>query len=216
MNLKSREDWRALAAGVKGSGRLAEAGDLGKANWKLLGSLGHVMARFWEAQRLLKKRGGRDQTALNHWLELAPEPGVIPAEFELVVMVTERGIRWLGVWDEEMGWANEAIWPALLRLPALNEFWRQHLRGNVLETLLKVLPQAWLMEKEPLPPGAVIAGLEISDWGQLEKVEGTFEKDPRQVLSKLEDGTESLLVVKYGTDAKGIRMVEVKMAASAD
>lgn len=210
MELETREDWRALATEIKSGGRLIEAADLGKANWKMLGSLGHVLARFWEAQRILLKRGGRENEALNRWLEIAPPVGDVPAEFELVVEVSDLGIRWVGFPNDEMEWANESIWSAFLRLPILKEFWHQHLRGNVLDVLLKLMPQAWLMESTLLPPGAIIAGLDITDWSELEKVDGKFKKDQHQVLRKLGDGNGTLIVARYRTDEKGIRLAEAR------
>gem|GEM_PF-4533060 len=60
--------------------------------------------------------------------------------------------------------ANSAIWPALLRLPLLKDYWGQQLRSNLLETLLQVLPFSWLLDPAPVPNGAVIAGLNLPSW----------------------------------------------------
>ncbi len=61
-----------------------------------------------------------------------------------------------------------AIWPALLRLKPLQSFWELEMRSNHFNTLLTVMPDAWVLDPAPIPPGAVIPRLEIPDWNQLE------------------------------------------------
>ncbi len=60
--------------------------------------------------------------------------------------------------------ANAAIWPAVLRLRPLREFWEQELRRNHFEGMLGIMPQAWLLDPAPIPHGGVIPGLEIENW----------------------------------------------------
>lgn len=61
---------------------------------------------------------------------------------------------------------------ALFHHPALTQFWRQQLGQEGVEFLAKVFPPTWVMDPTPLPPHAVIPGLEIknrvvTDWRQL-------------------------------------------------
>jgi hypothetical protein len=60
--------------------------------------------------------------------------------------------------------ANAPLWLALLRLRPLQSLWERELRRGTLESLLDLLPDAWLLDPEPLPPGAVIPRLEIPSW----------------------------------------------------
>ena len=57
-----------------------------------------------------------------------------------------------------------AVWPALLRLRPLRDFWERAMRRDALETLTHLLPDAWLLDPVPLPPGAVIPRLELASW----------------------------------------------------
>jgi hypothetical protein len=55
---------------------------------------------------------------------------------------------------------------ALLHLPALRAFWRQELRESHWLSLRALVPPAWFLDAEIIPPGAVIAGLQAADWPQ--------------------------------------------------
>jgi hypothetical protein len=63
--------------------------------------------------------------------------------------------------------ANDPLWIALLRLRPLRELWERELRRATLEGLLNVLPDAWVLDPTPLPPGAVIPRLELAAWRDL-------------------------------------------------
>lgn len=57
-------------------------------------------------------------------------------------------------------------WTAFLRLRSLRDFWEAELRRSAWEQLVALLPDAWLLDRAPLPPGAVIPRLEITDWNE--------------------------------------------------
>ncbi len=63
---------------------------------------------------------------------------------------------------------NSPLWLALLHLRPLRDFWERELRRSTVDGLLDILPKAWLFDPAPLPPGAVIPGLEIASWSELE------------------------------------------------
>lgn len=62
---------------------------------------------------------------------------------------------------------TDAKWWALLHLPALRDFWTAELRASHYAHLLEIVPKAWCMDPAPLPPGSVIAGLNLPDWRHL-------------------------------------------------
>lgn len=73
---------------------------------------------------------------------------------------------------------------ALLHHPALARFWDRELGEETFGRLKLLMPRTWILDPQPIPPMAVIPGLEIAgrpiaDWHQL--AEGT-QKDRRYVI----------------------------------
>ena len=61
---------------------------------------------------------------------------------------------------------------ALFHHPALTAFWQAELGGDTHAVLSRLLPKTWVLDPAPLPPAAVIPGLElggraIADWRDL-------------------------------------------------
>jgi hypothetical protein len=74
---------------------------------------------------------------------------------------------------------------ALLHHPALRSFWRKALPAETLAVLLGMIPPTWIVDPAPLPPHAVIPGLEIdgepvTDWSQI----GRASQKARQLILK--------------------------------
>ncbi|MEB3286296.1 MAG: hypothetical protein VKJ04_02215 [Vampirovibrionales bacterium] len=55
---------------------------------------------------------------------------------------------------------EEKMMMAFLHHPALADFWEAHLGGASFIKLKSLMPPSWLVDPSPLPPSAVIAGLE--------------------------------------------------------
>ncbi len=68
---------------------------------------------------------------------------------------------------------NSPLWPALMHLRPLREFWERELRRSAVESLLEILPNAWLLDPTPLPPGTVIPKLELASWSDLSTLRET-------------------------------------------
>src|SRR5690625_1094248 len=67
---------------------------------------------------------------------------------------------------------EEKLLFALFHHPVLAPFWREHLGKESVEFLAEVFPPTWVMDPAPLPPHAVIPGLElrnraVTDWHEL-------------------------------------------------
>jgi hypothetical protein len=62
--------------------------------------------------------------------------------------------------------ANSPVWLALLRVGPLRDAWETGLRRAMLKRLLALLPEAWVLDPTPLPPGAVIPRLELASWDE--------------------------------------------------
>ena len=67
---------------------------------------------------------------------------------------------------------EEKLGLALLHHPVLTEYWRENLPEDQLETLLRIVPRTWIMERSALPPTAVlhapmVEGRPIREWSEL-------------------------------------------------
>jgi len=76
---------------------------------------------------------------------------------------------------------EEKMLMAFLWLPALADFWREHLGPATLARLREVFPRTWIVDATPLPPHAVIPELGISDWRQMAK----FSQKQRALVLKI-------------------------------
>ncbi len=70
---------------------------------------------------------------------------------------------------------EEKMWLALFHHPGLDEFWEKELKRDTRETLSELIPRSWVLDPAPMPPHAVVAGLQIgcrpvSDWAQLSHI----------------------------------------------
>jgi hypothetical protein len=104
---------------------------------------------------LLQPVLAQDLTAqlVDRWLRLDPAvPKTLPDAFEIPAD------------------ANAPLWLALLRLRPWHELWQRELRRGTFEDLLDLLPDAWLLDPTPFPPGAVVPRLELSTWNDLPRL----------------------------------------------
>lgn len=67
---------------------------------------------------------------------------------------------------------EEKLGLALFHHHLLGDFWLEHLPRRSLELLRKLIPQSWIMDPAPLPPGAVldgprVGGRMLNDWRDL-------------------------------------------------
>lgn len=166
--------------------------DLSKAQHKILSSLGHQIMRFAAAcDRLRSKesplselepwlqpaRAGQETTITGSGVFACPlildgtrftlQPIIAPAAqcaTALASLPSAAQADALAIPSS----LNDPLWLALLRLRPLREFWERELRRSAVESLLEVLAKAWLLDPAPLPPGAVIPGLELASWSDLD------------------------------------------------
>lgn len=149
--------------------------DLPRAVLKHLKPLGHEIKLWSLAAAQLVGRLHKDRlppelsSFLRTWM-----PGSVPempaGPFTLLLGESSQGWQ---LATSSLPWLNDPTWAALLRLPALKNAWMSDLRASHFEHLLHLLPQAWVMDRTPLPPGSVIPGLEIPSWPDLVRLRGT-------------------------------------------
>ena len=76
---------------------------------------------------------------------------------------------------------EEKLWLALFWLRPLLPFWRRELSDKGVALLREVIPYSWLVDPAPLPPHAVLPGLEINDWKEM----GGFSQPERELILKI-------------------------------
>lgn len=79
---------------------------------------------------------------------------------------------------------EEKLLFALFHHPVLAEFWAQEMGAKTVAALKQVIPETWILDPRPLPPQAVVPGLEIAkrpvtNWEQLK---GLGQADRRLVI----------------------------------
>lgn len=139
--------------------------------WKDLRPFGYECSRWLSAMGMLqtrfhKGRLGEELTAfLGTWMPKEPVATPAPENFEM--SWDQTGLSG----DTALQPVTDPLWQALLHLPALKGFWTAELRSSHHVHLLQLIPQAWCMDPTPLPPGSVIAGLDIGGWRELPRLE---------------------------------------------
>lgn len=82
---------------------------------------------------------------------------------------------------------EEKLWFALFWLKPLEAFWVRALGDGTFKALREVIPQTWLLDPQPLPPHAVIPGLEIHSWEEAIK----FSQKQRDLILKISGFSET-------------------------
>lgn len=62
---------------------------------------------------------------------------------------------------------EEKLWLALLHTPGLRRLWESELRAAHLAKLRQIVPRSWVVDPTPLPPQAVLPGLEAHSWDEV-------------------------------------------------
>jgi hypothetical protein len=78
-------------------------------------------------------------------------------------------------------WLEEKLWLALFWSRPLRQAWRQALRDNHRDELLRIIPRTWIVDPAPVPHHAVIPGLDINRWEEL----SGFSQKERQLVLKI-------------------------------
>jgi len=91
---------------------------------------------------------------------------------------------------------EEKLWFALFWLRPLREFWRRELSERHFLKLQEVIPFTWLVDPAPLPPVAVLPGLEVHDWDEV----AAFSQKQRELILKISGFSE------LGWGARGVHM----------
>lgn len=81
---------------------------------------------------------------------------------------------------------EEKMWFALFWMHPLREFWRRELSERHFLELQKVIPYTWIIDPAPLPPHAVLPGLEVNDFREV----GALSQKGRDLILKVSGFSE--------------------------
>jgi len=81
---------------------------------------------------------------------------------------------------------EEKLWLALYWMNPLREFWRRELGERYRKDLDAVIPRGWVVDPTPLPPHAVLPGLEVQSWEEVKK----FSQKQRDLVLKISGYSE--------------------------
>ncbi|HEY8966224.1 MAG TPA: hypothetical protein VIM58_07265 [Candidatus Methylacidiphilales bacterium] len=76
---------------------------------------------------------------------------------------------------------EEKLWLALFWLRPLLPFWRRELGDKGVKLLKETIPYTWLVDPAPLPPHAVLPGLDIQSWAEM----ASFSQKERELVLKI-------------------------------
>jgi hypothetical protein len=81
---------------------------------------------------------------------------------------------------------EEKLWLALFWMRPLREFWRKALGDRYFRDLQAIIPHGWVVEPTPLPPTAVLPGLDARSWEDV----ASFSRKERELILKISGFSE--------------------------
>ncbi len=146
---------------------------------KALSAFGHHLSLLEPAVATIQARAakGKLDPTISEFLERWLHP-VVDLDFSapLSIGLAQTAGRFQ-IQSLSQGTISLSTW-ALLRLPSLTRLWAISLRRAHLRHLMAMSPSVWVVDGTPVPPGAVIADLELASWQELTALWGqgrTFE-----------------------------------------
>lgn len=76
---------------------------------------------------------------------------------------------------------EEKLWLALYWMRPLREFWRRELGTRYQQDLDAIIPESWAVDPTPLPPHAVLPGLQVHSWDEVAR----FSQKERHLVLKI-------------------------------
>ncbi|WP_395745012.1 hypothetical protein [Prosthecobacter sp.] len=168
-------------------------------------SAGYRLMRWAAARAVLQARVGKGRVAgpagefLTYWMAQSPPPPEAQGELWLSFSHA-RDQAQLALAGGSVPLAHSPLERALLHLPLLRSFWRQELRLQHFAALRELVPQAWLLDPAPVPPGAVIHGLGSPSWEDVQPAAGqkwqihNAQGSPRASLPAALTGRDAILI----------------------
>lgn len=127
---------------------------------------------FTEAGLFVEGEQGRRQIdVLYRFFELFDLKNI--PKIDLILYAIRKGL--VKATPPLKGYLEEKMLMGLFHHPLLQGFWHRELGEETLDCLMGTFPKTWILDPRPLPPHAVIPGLEIdgevfSDWRSLRRL----------------------------------------------
>lgn len=137
----------------------------------------HGAFRVHEAESFAPVSETAQPRSLYRFFELFDLPN-IPSAPAIMAVAANGAIR---VTPPFKAYLEEKMWFALFWMRPLREFWRRELGERHFLELQKHIPYTWLLDPTPLPPHAVIPGLDIQSWEELMH----FSQKQRDLILKI-------------------------------
>jgi len=125
------------------------------------------------------------QSTIYRFFELFDLSNIDGAQ-QLISEATREGDEKVRVTPPFKPFLEEKLWFALFWLRPLREFWRRELTERHFLQLQKVIPYTWLVDPAPLPPNAVLPGLEVHDWDEV----AALSQKERELILKISGFSE--------------------------
>jgi len=112
-------------------------------------------------------------------------------------------------------WHEEKQWSALFWSHPLRETWRRELRDANFQRLRQVFPMSWIIDPAPVPPHAVLPGLDIQHFSELRN----FSQSERELVLKLSGfnekawGSRSVTIGQDSSQTEWAAAVDEALAA---
>lgn len=137
----------------------------------------------WLVDRLNDRSAGPPRSVMNPW-NLTPNElhgaslyrffelfdlDQVDLSFEMLRMAERGDLRFT---PPLKAFLEEKLWLVLFGSPALQDWWRQALSAEHFTLLRQCIPQGWVVDPTPLPPFAVLPGLEVHSWDEVKRFGG--------------------------------------------
>lgn len=137
----------------------------------------------WLTARLNDRGQGHPRAVMNPW-NLTPgelHGASLYRFFELFdldqVDLSHEMLRMAAMGDIRLtpplkAYLEEKLWLVLFHSPRLQSWWAEKLTQEQLAILRRTIPQGWVVDPAPLPPTAVLPGLETHSWEEVRRFGG--------------------------------------------
>lgn len=123
-----------------------------------------------------------NERSIYRFFELFDLPN-IPGSTELLASAAAGDIH---LTPPPKPYLEEKMWFALFWLRPLREFWRREIGERHFLKLQQVIPYTWLLDPTPLPPHAVLPGLDVQNWLEITH----FSQKQRELVVKISGFSE--------------------------